>query len=203
MNNIREFIESGILEMYVIGDVTAEETLEVERMAAAYPEIYDHIREINEALENYALGHAIEPRPAAKPFVMATIDYAERISTGEKPVFPPALTQNSTYAEYAKHIDRKDMQVGPDFTGIEARIIGYTASLTTAIVWIKDIEISEVHQREIEKFLILEGTCTINIEDEVHNLVAGDFIVIPVNKRHSVRITSKIPCKALVQRVAC
>jgi quercetin dioxygenase-like cupin family protein len=203
MNDVRAFIESGILEMYVTGSASPAEMQEVERMAAVYPEVDEHILEIAKALETYALANAIEPHPTMKPFVMATIDYSERMAAGEEPVFPPALDENSSCAEYAEYLHGETMQVGPDFGGIGARIIGYTPTLTTAVVCLADVEIQEVHTKEIEKFLILEGSCTIIIEDNVHHLIAGDFLVIPVNKQHLVKITGKAPCKALLQRVAC
>lgn len=59
-----------------------------------------------------------------------------------------------------------------------------------------------MHINELEKFLILEGTCDITIEDEVYSLKAGDFLSIPLYKKHDVRITSLNPCKAILQRLA-
>jgi len=38
---------------------------------------------------------AIEPSPVVKPLLMATIDYSERLKSGEAVSFPPALTENS------------------------------------------------------------------------------------------------------------
>ena len=60
----------------------------------------------------------------------------------------------------------------------------------------------EVHHDEYEKFLIVEGTCTITIGDEVHNLVPGNFLSIPLYKNHTVTVTSLIPCKIILQRIA-
>lgn len=202
MNHPDNFISSGILEMYVLGDVSPEESLQVEQMAASYPEIAAHLQEISEALERYARIHAMEPQPTSRAFVMATIDYGERMSAGEKPVFPPTLNEYSTLAGFAEYISRDDKDADPHFTGIEARIIGYTPSLTTAIVWLKDTEISEVHTHEIEKFLIIEGTCMISMRDEIHEMAAGDYMSIPINTEHFVKVTSEVPCKVLVQRIA-
>jgi len=203
MKDLHDFIESGILEMYVTGNVSPEESQEVERMALSFPEIGDQIREISLALEIYAHSHAIEPHPASKPFVLATIDYAGRMAAGEKPVFPPVLNEYSTYLQYAEYIEGKELAIGHDFTGIAASIIGYTPSLTTAIVWLKDVEISEIHSHEIEKFLILDGTCSITISGKAHHLAPGDFLTVPVDSYHTVKITSEVPCKAILQRQAC
>ena len=202
MSPLSDFISSGILEMYVLGDVSPEESQQVENMAAAYPEVAGQIREIEEALEYYALIHAIEPHTTSKSFVMATIDYGERMSAGEKPLFPPALNEESTLADFAEYIDQADQQTDPDFTGIQASIIGYTPSLTTAVVWLKDMEISEIHTREVEKFLIIEGTCSISLGNQIREMIPGDYMSIPINTEHHVKITSQVPCKVLVQRIA-
>ncbi len=59
-----------------------------------------------------------------------------------------------------------------------------------------------MHTHELEKFLILEGTCDITIEDEVYSLKAGDFLSIPLYNKHDVKVTSLNPCKAILQRIA-
>ena len=44
--NSREYIESGILELYVFGKLSDEEITEVNQMAAQYPEVRDLIYKI-------------------------------------------------------------------------------------------------------------------------------------------------------------
>ena len=48
----------------------------------------------------------------------------------------------------------------------------------------------------------MEGTCTITIEDEIHQLVPGNVLSIPLYKNHTVVVTSEIPCKVILQRIA-
>ncbi len=61
MEDAKAYIESGILELYVLGELTAAERLEVERMAAAFEEVRMEITAIEMALEKSALNNAIEP----------------------------------------------------------------------------------------------------------------------------------------------
>lgn len=61
VENLKAYIESGVLELYVIGDLSPEETLQVEEMAARYPEVKAEIAAIEEAMEQYAIQNAIEP----------------------------------------------------------------------------------------------------------------------------------------------
>lgn len=61
VNDIKAYIESGILELYVLGDISAEEKLQVEDMSAQFPEVKAEILEIEQSMEFYAGAHAIEP----------------------------------------------------------------------------------------------------------------------------------------------
>jgi anti-sigma-K factor RskA len=57
----KAYIESGILELYVMGQLSAPEMLEVETRAAVSPEIRKEIDAIEIALEAYALKGAVAP----------------------------------------------------------------------------------------------------------------------------------------------
>lgn len=61
MEEVKAYIESGILELYVLGDVTPQERAEVEAMAAKHPAIKAELAEIEKALELYAEHNAVEP----------------------------------------------------------------------------------------------------------------------------------------------
>lgn len=202
IKTLKEFIDSGILEQYVMGDASEEESKEVEKMAGTYTAIRDAINEIELALEQYTSVHAIAPDLTIKPFVMASIDYSERLKDGEIPTFPPVLNSSSTIEDYTEWITRPDMILPADFKDFFAKIIGYSPEMITAIAWIQYGAPHETHDKQYEKFLILEGTCIITIENEAHHLDAGDFLSIPLHKDHVVKITSDIPCKIILQRIA-
>ncbi|MFC3562050.1 anti-sigma factor [Pedobacter jamesrossensis] len=61
MENLKAYIESGVLELYVLGDLSPEERLQVEEIAARYPEVKAEIASIEEAMEQYAMQNAVEP----------------------------------------------------------------------------------------------------------------------------------------------
>lgn len=61
LEDIKAYIESGILELYVLGDVTPEERLQVEVMAAKHPSIKAELQEIERSLEMYADQNAVDP----------------------------------------------------------------------------------------------------------------------------------------------
>ncbi|WP_026260064.1 cupin domain-containing protein [Segetibacter koreensis] len=202
MKETSEYIRSGIIEAYVLGVATPVEAKEVEEMAAGNAEVLAAIDEFSQMIEQEALSNAITPDPIIKPMFLATINYIDRMEKGETMSFPPMLQKESKIADYKEWLSRPDMIMPPDTEDVHARIICYTPEVTTAIVWIKDMAPSEVHTNEIEKFLIVEGTCEIIIEKDIHSLKAGDFLEIPLYKSHYVKVTSGIPCKVILQRVA-
>jgi mannose-6-phosphate isomerase-like protein (cupin superfamily) len=202
MNSILEYIESGILEMYVLGLTTREETKGVEQMAEAHLEIRNEIEIIRKNIESYIESYALAPAVTIKPFLMAIIDFSERMKNGEPSSFPPILSKDSQISHYSEWLNRKDMVLPEDFNGMYAKIIGYTPEATTAIVWLKNMAPPEVHHNEFEKFLIIEGSCDITIEGKIHHLIPGDYLSIPLHSYHNVKITSEIPCKIILQRIA-
>ncbi len=52
--DIKEYISSGILETYVLGEATEQERAEVEQMAAKHPEVSQEIAKIEQQMEAYA-----------------------------------------------------------------------------------------------------------------------------------------------------
>ena len=202
MDNLESFIQSGILEIYVLGMASAEEVRQVEEMSYIHKEVKEKIEEISETLKAYAESYSKAPNPTIKPMIMASIDYEERLKSGEQPTFPPILNNNSTVEDYKEWTSRKDMVLPADFNDIYLKIIGYTPQASTAIAWLKSETPYEVHRDEHEKFLVLEGTCDIDIDGNIHSLIPGDHLSIPLHSGHVVRVTSQIPCKLILQRVA-
>lgn len=200
--NIKAYIKSGILESYVLGMASAAEIAEVEKFSSVHSEIKMEIEEISKALELYAEQHRVEPHAAIKTLLMATIDYTKRMESGEPQSFPQHLNEHSKIKDYQQWLDREDMVVARDFQGMFAKIIGYSEEATTAIVWIKNMAPEEIHHNEYEKFLIVEGTCEIIVDGKVNELYPGDYFAIPLHSDHHVQVTSKIPCKVILQRVA-
>ena len=199
--DVEKLISSGLLEMYVMGLTTEQENLLVEELAQNSATVQNELNEIGMALENYSAEFIVPPPKMTGPFLTAMIDYSERMKNGEKQTFPPVLTGNSRISDYACWLNRKDMQ--PQFHDeVCARIIGYTPLITTAIVWLKYGAPEEVHTHELEKFLIVEGSCEIVIDNYPLHLEAGDILTIPLHKSHCVNVTSNIPCKVILQRVA-
>jgi mannose-6-phosphate isomerase-like protein (cupin superfamily) len=203
MRSSAELIQSGIVQLYFAGLATPEEVIEIETLAATDPEMRATLDNMDGLLEQTLMAQAVEPPKLLKPFVMASLDYMGRLEAGETPTIPPILTENSTILDFAEWLNRPDMVLPNPSEDIYAKIIGYTPEAITAIAWLKDIAPDEVHHNQSERFLIIEGSCEIIVnETDVHPLYPGDLMVIPLHSHHRVHVTSDVPCKVILQRVA-
>lgn len=200
--DIEQYINSGIIELYVMGALSSEEEKEFCFMASQYPEIHTEIERVNSTLESYAVANAKTPDLTVKPMLMATLDYMQRLENGEIPVAAPSLHKNSKKEDFSQWLKREDMQAPIAYDHAFIKIISYGGPANTAIVWLKEGSPEEVHTDEYESFLILEGTCNIIINNEVHQLYPGDYLTIPLHATHSVQVTSATPCKLILERKA-
>lgn len=96
MEDLNRYIESGILERYVLGDVTPDERREVEQAAKKYAKVRQEILEIELALENFAQAHGIEPAKALKGRVLSGVGGAEE-SSEVRVLNKPTRSQRTFY----------------------------------------------------------------------------------------------------------
>lgn len=97
--DIKAYIESGILEAYVLGQLTPQEVNEVEAYRAKYAEVDEEIRQIEEAMEQYATAHAITPPANLKGDIWRQLEGNQ--PTAGTSVSPPKIVhinnRNNTY----------------------------------------------------------------------------------------------------------
>jgi anti-sigma-K factor RskA len=72
--DIPAYISSGILENYLLGLTTPEETREVEMYAAQYPAIKIELNKIEDSLNEYASLHAVNPPASVRDKIFAEVD---------------------------------------------------------------------------------------------------------------------------------
>ncbi|MBK9336517.1 MAG: anti-sigma factor [Lewinellaceae bacterium] len=82
--DIQSFIQSGLLEAYALNQCSPEERAEVERMAAAHPEVRAEIDAIEQTLEQVALVNAVPPPAGLKDQILQQVR-ADRSGGGTPP----------------------------------------------------------------------------------------------------------------------
>lgn len=70
---IRIFLDTDLLEKYLLGTTSTEETLQVERYIAMYPEVRGTYNELQENLETFAKMHSIKPPEGLKDRILNSI----------------------------------------------------------------------------------------------------------------------------------
>ncbi|MFT6797320.1 MAG: hypothetical protein ACJART_002471 [Maribacter sp.] len=73
VEKIKTFLESDILERYLLGNTTELESLQTERYIAMYPEVRKVYKELQENLETYAKLHAVQTPDGLKEKIIARI----------------------------------------------------------------------------------------------------------------------------------
>lgn len=81
--NIAEYIASGILEIYVLGELPASEAAEVEAMAERYSEVQEEIQRIEETYGSLAARTAVAPRPALRDEILDKLAPESSTSSSE------------------------------------------------------------------------------------------------------------------------
>ncbi|CAN5275636.1 hypothetical protein BH09BAC3_BH09BAC3_21590 [soil metagenome] len=71
--NIQEYIASGILESYALGEVTEAERASVEKALSQYPELREELRLVEETLEKVVFATSITPPVSVKEKLMSKI----------------------------------------------------------------------------------------------------------------------------------
>jgi len=115
--NIQAYIESGILEEYVLGTVSPQEKQEVECMSHIYPEIKEELMRTESALEQYALKHQTPPPASLKEMLFAQMNFDETI---EPVSATPDTTDVSALAEADEEHTIRILPVAEDRTEMQS-----------------------------------------------------------------------------------
>ncbi|QIL74433.1 anti-sigma factor domain-containing protein [Hymenobacter sp. HDW8] len=83
--DIQEYIESGILEQYALGELNEAERAAVEAQAAAHPEIAHELDQVQQAIGVYAQAHAETPPAAMRERVLSGWQAAIRSEAQKAP----------------------------------------------------------------------------------------------------------------------
>ena len=192
MSKVQEFINSGIVEEYCRGLLLPGEIQEVERMARAYPAVQQVIDRIARTLTQPA---ALDER--LKKRILNTLN-----QLGEPPVFDlsnlPLINAYSDAEQWQRTV--ASIQPTREFRNLYVHPLRSGNGIEQFILWIKEEVKPEDHHDERESFLILEGECECQIGREKIRLTAGDYVDIPLDTKHMVRVLSSEPVKAIIQR---
>ena len=76
------------------------------------------------------------------------------------------------------------------------RLYGDTL-VTSFLMFIKDEVKTHFHDEHSEHIYVLAGTGLMTLDGKTFPVKKGDFIFVPMQKRHSVKVTSTVPLKVI------
>ncbi|HEY0667293.1 MAG TPA: anti-sigma factor [Sphingobacteriaceae bacterium] len=79
MEDLKAYIESGVLELYVLGDLSSDERHEVELMVGKHPELQHELLVIEKSMQRYAENYAVEPKADLRNKVLDALDYRDEV----------------------------------------------------------------------------------------------------------------------------
>lgn len=109
MEEVKTYIESGILELYVLGDATPAERAKVEALALKHPAIKAELDDIGRALEKYAMANGVEPAESQRDRILNSLltnlgddrnFQSSKAETGGE-VIPFEKTKTTNFYKYA------------------------------------------------------------------------------------------------------
>lgn len=96
-----------------------------------------------------------------------------------------------------KHLECKNLQAIGDFENIFSQQIASDSLVSSFVIWIKKEVKEHKHEFHSEHVYILEGTAEMTLNEQRFTVKTGDFIFIPQNTWHYVKVTSAEPLKVL------
>lgn len=190
------------LERYCLGLLPINEVREVERMAYEQPSVQDELDQIAQALADYALTNAVAPSPNLRDRVLAALSELGN-GYGEGPAFTikslPRINDFSNAEQWQRTVAA--IQPPDGYRNLYAHVLRQDAEVEQCLLWVREFIRPEEHHNEQESFLILEGRCECSIGGEFVQLGPGDYLSVPLDLEHTVRVVSPTPIKAILQRV--
>jgi mannose-6-phosphate isomerase-like protein (cupin superfamily) len=195
---LNEFLNSGMLELYLINTLHPEEVSLVESMRKLYPEVHAELAKLESFLEEDAIRNAVSPhtRMDEKMALMFNnLEAEQNMQLSATPLIS-ALSNADAWLELVTPL------LPENYSGerFEKLLRHENGVMQVLVISATDVE-EEVHESLDESFLILKGTCICHIGEHFINMGPGDFMQIPLNLPHTVTITSE-SITAILQHIS-
>jgi len=102
VEDLRSYIESGILELYAAGDLNPSERLEVEAMLIKHPALKTELEEIERSLEKYAQAYSMAPSANLRDRIIGSLETgSSEINSSVEDNFTPRPIHRDLFYKYA------------------------------------------------------------------------------------------------------
>lgn len=180
--DIKQFIDSGILEQFCLGLANEAERAEVMKLTAEYPEIGAELEAIERSMINFA--ESENPVPQLKNKILARLGFAADVALDINNL-PPA----DKYANYINWLQAVEHLISAEpFEDLSIQVLQQNNAIAQMLVVAKVDVPEESHDSYAESFFILKGKCRCTIDNVEIELGPGDFLEIPLYAQHDVKM---------------
>ena len=195
--DVQKYIESGVLEQYCLGQLNEADEAYLIQMTLLYPEIKAELTAVELAFENLAAATAIEPLNDVKQNILAALDLAENnetLNVDELPVLNGPANPKPWLTAFAHLIP--DELTEP----LTINVLRHDAIVQQMLVTGSSDVPEEAHDEFYESLFILKGRCECTVGDNFYALGPGDFIEIPLNTKHDIKLVTPFVTAVLQYR---
>ncbi|RYD91482.1 MAG: hypothetical protein EOP54_22355 [Sphingobacteriales bacterium] len=185
--DIKQYVESGILEEFAMGILSEEEAAAVIGMSLQYPEVAAEKAAVEQALEKFSDLHAIAPNHHLQQKILTAMGFGAPLLPLDLDNLPVTNSEANhlQWLEALKHLIPENP--AEDFFAVP---LTNTPQLAQTLVVTKCDVPEETHGDLIESFFILKGECICSVGDELYHLHGGSFLEIPLHTTHTIKIIS-------------
>ncbi|WP_106791343.1 cupin domain-containing protein [Aquimarina sp. Aq78] len=90
-----------------------------------------------------------------------------------------------------------DFKPDQDYDNILVKKVYTDTHTSTFVIWIKKDVKPHKHIKHTEQVLVLEGKASVQLNDKEIIVQKGDWVTIPEQTIHAVKVLSKIPLKVI------
>ncbi|MBG6129654.1 mannose-6-phosphate isomerase-like protein (cupin superfamily) [Aquimarina sp. EL_43] len=90
-----------------------------------------------------------------------------------------------------------DFEPDRDYDNILVKKVYTDTHTSTFVIWIKKNVKPHKHIKHTEQVLVLEGKASVQLNDKEIIVQKGDWVTIPEQTIHAVKVLSKIPLKVI------
>ncbi len=186
--NVNDYILSGILEQYVLGDVSPQEKQEVECLSHIYPEIKEELTKVEFALEGLALEYSASVPTHIKQNIFDLINSEETINT----------SQTTSNTKVISLVDSTDTKNSTSKSNINKYLIAASVLLIASISSLYLFLNSTFQAKELALNSKIESLNLdkVQIEESYKNQLAS--LSIENNKIFVLQANNKAPGKTMI-----
>jgi mannose-6-phosphate isomerase-like protein (cupin superfamily) len=197
MTDPDKYLTDGTLIDYSLGLLNENDRLEMEIALELYPQLKEELRMLQDILHKY-LRNKPEASAELKERIWATL---QNISL-EKYMNLQHLPLINKYSNHKSWMDAVSPLLPKKLKApFYARPLTNTKGVTQVLI-MSGIDIpDEVHEDELESFILLEGECECHVGERIIKVSAGGYLEIPLHQHHDVKILSEY-IVGVMQRIA-